>query len=49
MFEFLQIDTVGQLAHKAAAAGDTNHDGNISFFKTRKALALKEAERQVKK
>jgi len=32
MFEFLQIDTVGQLAHKAAAAGDTNHDGQISFF-----------------
>jgi biopolymer transport protein ExbB len=32
MFEFLQIDTVGQLAQKAAAAGDTNHDGQISFF-----------------
>ena len=32
MFEFLQIDTVGQLAKKAAAAGDTNHDGQISFF-----------------
>lgn len=32
MFEFLQIDTVGQLAQKAAAAGDINHDGQISFF-----------------
>ena len=28
---------------------ETGFDGNISFFKTRKALAIKEADRQVRK
>ncbi len=31
MFEFLQIDTIGQVASKAVA-GDTNNDGYTSFY-----------------